>query len=113
MQIVHNILYMHCASYTCTANECDMGALRLVEESVTSAYKGRVEICINNTWGTVCDDNWSNSDAVVVCRQLGHVSLGISIIHNGQDVHKLSSKWYRGFTVCACCIAFTCGYGIT
>ena len=47
---------------------CENGEVRLVG-GYTAA--GRVELCFNNTWGTVCDDGFGSEEASVVCRQLG------------------------------------------
>ena len=53
---------------------CVTGEVRLIGGS--QAYEGRVEVCRNNVWGTVCDDFWGSMDASVVCRQLGYSMVG-------------------------------------
>ena len=53
---------------------CTTGQLRLAGGSIPN--EGRVEICMNNVWGTVCDDSLSSNDATVVCRQLGYSTQG-------------------------------------
>ena len=48
--------------------ECSTGAVRLVDDS--SVDSGRLEICLNNAWGTVCSDDFDTSDASVACGTL-------------------------------------------
>ncbi len=63
---------------------CDFGAVRLL--GGLNNREGRVEICYNNVWGTICDDAWSHADAQVVCRQLGLATIGALAITSGFEV---------------------------
>ena len=62
----HGCSHSEAAGVRCAP--CTAGDIRLQGGNATS---GRVEICNNNVWGTVCDDFWDSIDAQVVCRQLG------------------------------------------
>ena len=63
------ILFLFCCPAFCQDTD-----IRLVDGA--DQYEGRIEICFNETWGTICDGAWSVNDAVVVCRQLGFATTG-------------------------------------
>ena len=60
--------------YTCNVTACKNGDLRLQGSSYQG--RGRVEVCGNNVWGTICDNSWDSTDARIVCKQLGFSRFG-------------------------------------
>ena len=54
---------------------CVQGSVRL--QGSNTLQEGRVEVCNNNVWGTVCAANsWGTREAEVVCSQLGFLTTG-------------------------------------
>ena len=62
--------------------ECENGYVKLVSDPEDSAYikdtlsRGRVEICADEMFQTICEDEWSDVDASVLCSELGFSSNG-------------------------------------
>ena len=53
------------------ASNCSDGELRLSGAALTN--QGRLEVCVNGAWGSVCDSQgvFTTDEAKVACRQLG------------------------------------------
>ena len=53
---------------------CQDGNIRLARGSYNNI--GRIDLCVNDAWATVCSNSFDSKDASVVCRQLGYSSYG-------------------------------------
>jgi len=56
---------------------CTHGTVRLV--GGTYSFEGRVEVCVNGLWGTVCHDSWESVDAAAACKYFGYSTYGMFV----------------------------------
>uniref|UniRef100_A0A1X7VNN3 SRCR domain-containing protein n=1 Tax=Amphimedon queenslandica TaxID=400682 RepID=A0A1X7VNN3_AMPQE len=63
-------------------SSCTDGSVRLVNGSVYQ--EGRVEVCVDGVWGSVCSSGWDTNDARVVCKQLGYADSVPVVSLNGK-----------------------------
>ena len=61
------------ANYTVDTS-CNNNDVRLVGS--INKLEGRVEMCYNKLWLSVCINSWTATDANVVCQKLGHQLTG-------------------------------------
>ena len=67
--------------------------MRLEDED--KKYEGRIEICYNGEWATVCNAGVDDSVAVVVCRQLGlslHSKNNLCLQYDIANVHYMNMR---------------------
>ena len=41
-----------------------------------SEYNGRLEMCVNEKWGTICDERFGSEEADATCGALGYKNSG-------------------------------------
>ena len=77
----------HSSHYSSDVGPCEIGDIRLVGSRPNT---GILEICFNETWGTVCDDAFEEPDVAVVCRQLGYKRGGVVWLYRSSIVFLLT-----------------------
>ena len=70
-------------------NENELPEYNFIKDQLA---RGRVELCMNGSYGTICDDSWDNQDASVTCQQLEFSPYGESYSPN--CMKRLSNKLY-------------------
>ena len=62
------LTYIQQTAENTVASNCSDWDLRVVDGS--NVREGRVEVCFNRAWGTICNDNYGVADAQVLCLEL-------------------------------------------
>ena len=78
---------MHLLTSLHILGSCPTWDLRLTNGR--TEFEGRVEVCWNREWGTVCNNTWDNEDAKVVCNQLNYTETV-----SGEQLSNFVEDWF-------------------
>ena len=73
--------------------ECSRTDTHLVNGDTQNS--GTVQTCHNGYWGSVCGYDWDDTDAIVVCRQLGFSPISKCTTLPVARLHSLSFLWFQ------------------
>ena len=59
---------------------------------------GRLELCLGGQWGVACEDYWNNTQASVVCSQLGFASVGKHTYNSMMMIVQMISNFSMQYT---------------
>ena len=86
----HKHLSLWCTDITTPFESCSVDQARITQHLINDSFKtieGRLELCINNAWGTVCDDRFGSEDASVACSQItGYSRQGASVVAGNSSI---------------------------
>jgi hypothetical protein len=58
----------------CTVNDSQCspsGAIRVVDGDIPAVDEaGRMEVCLGGSWGSICNDGWTDTSADYICKNL-------------------------------------------
>ncbi|KAI8771505.1 scavenger receptor cysteine-rich type 1 protein M130 [Biomphalaria glabrata] len=112
-----------CSSDNCNLFFCDLTATENPEASTTDTeldlrlvdgftkYEGNVEVFHSNRWGAICDDDWSDTSAEIVCSMLGFQRWSAKPT-NVNEFHSSSSFYWLDDVLCppSATTLWTCGH---
>ena len=67
---MYDLFNLFSKAFGVSYDSCSTGDIRIAVNStnITSgSLEGRLEVCINNAWGTVCNERFGSEDAAVAC----------------------------------------------
>ena len=72
MYIEHIASFILISTIIFVGDGCNNGEVRLAGGPHPS--EGRVEVCYQGRWGSICRTGWDSTEAAIVCGQLGYQS---------------------------------------